>query len=157
MNVTIHPGRAVGSVAAPPSKSMAHRLLICAGLAEGTSKISGLEYNEDILATIDCLRSLGASCTVDGNIVTVVGTDLLRAEPRETLRCRESGSTLRFFLPLALLCGRPVSLTGSERLLSRPMDLYRRLCEQKGFFYRQDAEGIHASGEGERVIAPEPW
>ena len=105
MKVTIHPGKAVGSVAVPPSKSMAHRLLICAGMAEGTSKISGLDYSEDILATIDCLRALGVSCAVDGDTVTVVGTDLLQAEPRETLHCRESGSTLRFFIPLALLCG----------------------------------------------------
>lgn len=146
MKVTIHPGRAVGSVTVPPSKSMAHRLLICAGLAEGTSKISGLDYSEDILATIDCLRALGVSCAVDGDTVTVVGTDLLQAEPRETLCCRESGSTLRFFIPLALLCGKPVSLTGSERLLSRPLDLYRRLCEEKGFSYRQDTEGIHVRG-----------
>ena len=135
---------------------MAHRLLICAGLAAGTSKISGLDYNEDILATIDCLRSLGASCTVDGNTVTVVGTDLLRAEPRETLRCRESGSTLRFFLPLALLCGRPVLLTGSERLLSRPLDLYRRLCEEKGIAYQQDAEGIRVLGNLSAVFTKFP-
>ena len=146
MNVTIHPGRAVGSVAAPPSKSMAHRLLICAGLAQGTSRIRGLDYNEDILATLDCLQALGAGCTVEGDTVTVVGTDLLQAEPRGILPCRESGSTLRFFIPLALLGGRQVSLTGSEKLLSRPMDIYRRLCEEKGFSYRQDAQGIHVRG-----------
>ena len=138
MKVTIHPGKAVGRVAAPPSKSMAHRLLICAGLAQGTSRISGLDYNEDILATMDCLQALGAICTVEGDTVTVVGTDLFQAEPRETLCCRESGSTLRFFIPLALLCGKPVSFTGSEKLLSRPLAIYRQLCAEQGFSYEQD-------------------
>ena len=129
MNVTIHPGKAIGTVAAPPSKSMAHRLLICAGLAKGTSRISGLEYNEDILATIDCLRTLGATCTVDGDSVIVVGTDLFSAAPTQPLHCRESGSTLRFFIPLALLCGKEVSFTGTQKLLSRPLDIYRQLCD----------------------------
>ena len=117
MNVTIHPGKAVGTVAAPPSKSMAHRLLICAGLADGTSRIRGLAYNEDILATIDCLRALGATCTVEGDTVTVAGMDPSRAAPVQNLCCRESGSTLRFFIPLALLCGKTVSFTGTQKLL----------------------------------------
>lgn len=146
MNVTIHPGRAIGTVAAPPSKSMAHRLLICAGLANGTSRISGLDYNEDILATIDCLAALGASCTVDGDAVTVVGTDLAKAAPRQTLRCRESGSTLRFFIPLALLCGKPVALTGTEKLLSRPLGVYEQLCAERGFLFERIGEDICVKG-----------
>ena len=146
MNVTIHPGRAIGTVAAPPSKSMAHRLLICAGLANGTSRISGLEYNEDILATIDCLRALGASCTVDGDAVTVVGTDLTKAAPGQTLCCRESGSTLRFFIPLALLCGKAVALTGTEKLLSRPLGVYERLCAERGFLFERVGGDICVKG-----------
>ena len=146
MKVTIHPGRAAGIVAAPPSKSMAHRLLICAGLARGTSRIRGLDYNEDILATMDCLRALGASCTVEGDSVTVEGTDLLLANPRGTLCCRESGSTLRFFIPLALLCGQLVCFKGTGMLLSRPMEIYRRLCVEKGFSYEQDGHGIRVQG-----------
>ena len=61
MNVIIRPGTAGGTVAAPPSKSMAHRLLICAALAEGESLVRGVDRSEDILATADCLSSLGAS------------------------------------------------------------------------------------------------
>ena len=141
MNVTIHPGKAVGTVQAPPSKSMAHRLLICAGLSGGTSRISGLAYNEDILATIDCLRALGASCALEGDTAIVVGIDPRQAMPTETLCCRESGSTLRFFIPLALLRGKAVSLTGTQKLMSRPLDIYQRLCEEKGFvFSREDGQ-----------------
>ena len=147
MNVTIHSGKAVGTVAAPPSKSMAHRLLICAGLAEGTSRISGLDYNEDILATIDCLRALGASCTVTGDTVTVVGADVCQAAPVEVLRCRESGSTLRFFIPLALLSGRCVLFTGTEKLLSRPLGVYEQLCKEKDFVFTHNGDHLQVQGK----------
>lgn len=146
MNVTIHSGKAVGTVAAPPSKSMAHRLLICAGLAEGTSRISGLDYNEDILATIDCLRALGVSCTVTGDTVTVVGADVYQVEPAGALRCRESGSTLRFFIPLALLSGRRISFTGTEKLLSRPLGIYEQLCKEKDFVFTHNGDHLQVQG-----------
>ena len=146
MNVRIKPGKAVGRVSAPPSKSMAHRLLICAGLAKGTSRVSGLDYNEDILATIDCLRALGASCTVTGDTVTVVGAELHRAEPQEPLCCRESGSTLRFFIPLALLCGKPVTFTGTEKLLSRPLSIYEDLCRQNRFVFNHTGKTLQVAG-----------
>ena len=80
MNVTIQPGRAVGYVTVPSSKSMAHRMLICAGLSSGTSQIGGIDLNEDILATIACLRALGADCSVSSDTVTVRGVDMKRAK-----------------------------------------------------------------------------
>ena len=146
MNVKILPGKAIGTVAAPPSKSMAHRLLICAGLANGISRISGLDYNEDILATMDCLRALGATCDVAGDTVTVTGTDLRHATPTEILHCRESGSTLRFFIPLALLCGKSVSLTGTEKLLSRPLGIYEQLCARHGFEFNHTGSQVQVRG-----------
>lgn len=146
MNVTIRPGRAAGCVSAPPSKSMAHRLLICAGLSDGISHIHGVEFNEDISATIDCLRALGASCTIDGDTVTVAGTDFRKAVPSQTLCCRESGSTLRFFIPLALLCGETVSFTGTERLLSRPLGIYEQLCAEKGLLFERVGGDLHVKG-----------
>ena len=130
MKVTIQPGKAAGTVAVPASKSMAHRQLICAGLAEGSSYIRGVDLNEDILATIDCLRSLGAECIIEGDGVRVVGADLKKASPETALCCRESGSTLRFFIPLALLCGKTVTFTGTEKLLSRPLEVYEKLCDR---------------------------
>ena len=146
MNVRIYPGKASGTVAAPPSKSMAHRLLICAGLSAGTSRIQGLAYNEDILATLDCLRALGANCAVEGDTVTVTGTDPRSADPNAPLCCRESGSTLRFFLPLALLCGKPVTLTGTRKLLSRPLGIYEQLCAEKGFSFHRQETGLQVQG-----------
>ena len=146
MNVSILPGKAVGTVAAPPSKSMAHRLLICAGLADGTSRITGLDYNEDILATLDCLRALGAVCTVENDTVTVVGADLRNAAPTQPLCCRESGSTLRFFIPLALLCGKQVAFTGTEKLLSRPLGVYEQLCREKDYLFVHQRTELQVQG-----------
>ncbi len=146
MNVTIRPGRAVGTVAAPPSKSMAHRLLICAGLSEGVSRISGIELNEDIAATIDCLKALGATCTVSGDTVTVRGANPRTAAPKEILCCRESGSTLRFFLPLALLSENTIAFTGSEKLLSRPLHVYKALCADRGLGFNQAAKEVCVKG-----------
>lgn len=146
MNVTIKPGRAVGTVAAPPSKSMAHRLLICAGLSNGVSHISGIDLNEDIAATIDCLTALGATCTVKGDTVTVRGTDPCIAAPKETLCCRESGSTLRFFLPLALLSENTIAFTGTEKLLSRPLGVYETLCADRHLEFHQTAKEVCVKG-----------
>ena len=146
MRVAILPGKAKGSVAAPASKSMAHRLLICAGLSRGTSRISGVMLCEDVLATIDCLRALGASCAVDGDTVTVTGAALSEAAPVQPLCCRESGSTLRFFIPVALLCGRQVTFTGTEKLLSRPLDVYRQLCAEKGFSFSHTGRVLQVQG-----------
>ena len=146
MTVDIRPGRAKGVTAAPPSKSMAHRLLICAGLSDGVSHIRDVELSEDIAATIDCLRALGAVCQVDGSTVTVRGADPRKADPTAPLCCRESGSTLRFFIPLALLCGKAVTFTGTEKLLSRPLGVYQNLCDDNGFSFCQDKAQLCVRG-----------
>ena len=129
MKALIRPGTARGTVQAPPSKSMAHRLLICAALAQGESVVRGVDPSEDILATADCLTALGASLSPDGTSVRVRGCDPRKAGPA-VLRCRESGSTLRFMIPLCLLSGNPVRLEGSETLLSRPLSVYEDFCRE---------------------------
>lgn len=141
MNIRIEPGVTTGRVTAPPSKSMAHRLLIGAGLSEGVSRIAGIAPNEDVLATIDCLNALGAKCTLSGDTVTVQGVNPKKSAPITPLGCRESGSTLRFFIPLALLGEQKIAFTGSDTLLSRPLGVYADLCEkQKLFFSRENGK-----------------
>lgn len=146
MNIRISPGRAAGVVSAPSSKSMAHRLLICAGLSEGVSHISDVDFNEDILATIDCLRALGATLTVDESTVTVCGISPRTAIPNNPLCCRESGSTLRFFLPLALLGTVDTVFTGSEKLLSRPLGVYETLCGERKLKFSRTAQEVRVKG-----------
>ncbi|MBR2926473.1 MAG: 3-phosphoshikimate 1-carboxyvinyltransferase [Clostridia bacterium] len=146
MQVRIEKGRAVGSVMAPPSKSMAHRLLICAALARGESLIHGISQSEDVMATLDCLRALGAAVTLDGSDVRISGLDMRRVRLSSHLFCRESGSTLRFLIPLAMLSGNNVMLRGEPSLMARPMEVYRALFQKLGLTYLQDDESIVVKG-----------
>ena len=145
MTVTIYPSKPAGTVAAPPSKSMAHRLLICAGLAIGEKTVRGVAPSEDILATMDCLRALGVDCTVRNGDVTVTGYTPHCGEEGAVLPCRESGSTLRFFLPMCLF-GPPITLTGSERLLARPLDVYADICRKQGIAFEKGATALRVQG-----------
>lgn len=130
MRVRFTPSAAKGCVSAPPSKSMSHRLLIAAGMAPGKSVISGLGESEDVLATMDCLRALGCGVTLLGDTATVWGRDPKTMTPG-CLPCRECGSTLRFFIPIALLSPGEKSFTGSRRLMERPLDVYEALFEKQ--------------------------
>lgn len=135
---------ASGTVLAPPSKSMAHRLLICGAFTEG-SKITGIELSEDISATLDCLRALGATAEVKGDTVAVGGLSP-KTIKSATLACRESGSTLRFFLPLCLLSEGEKTLLGSRRLLERPQSVYEKICEEQGLLFSRKEDKIVVGG-----------
>lgn len=146
MKVRIEKSSPKGTVTAPPSKSMAHRMLICSGLAMGTSVVHGIALSEDILATLDCLESLGAKYSINGDTVTIMGTDVNKSQSCD-LRCRESGSTLRFFIPICLMSGNEFSLFGSETLLKRPMTVYEDICEEQGIYFENTGEKINLSGK----------
>ncbi len=146
MLTTIEKSRANGTVYAPPSKSMAHRLLICAALSVDTSTIKNVDYSEDILATIDCLRAIGAKITVNGNTVTVTGINPKNISTETEVFCRESGSTLRFILPILLLTNKKCTLKGSDYLLKRPMSVYSEICGEKGLYYRPENDCIKVCG-----------
>ncbi len=134
MKVQIEKTTYSGEISAPPSKSAAHRRLICAALANGKSVIRGISESEDMKATIDCIKALGASVEKDGDTVTVIGCDPKNRE-KATLNCRESGSTLRFFVPICLLSDKEATLNGSERLMSRPLEPYEEICVSQGMDY----------------------
>lgn len=146
MIINIHPSQANGTVMAPPSKSMAHRLLICAGLAKGQSIIHNVVLSEDIAATLDCLCALGASWEIYQNKVIISGTDLKSPIQDNNLNCRESGSTLRFILPLALAQGSKINLLGSKRLLERPLDLYQKIADANNFLFDHQKEQVTVKG-----------
>ena len=135
-----------GSIDAPPSKSMAHRYLIGAALSGKTCRISGFDYSEDILASMDCLKELGARIAVQGDCVTIDPDRFMTAE-NPVLSCRESGSTLRFFIPLALCLGREVTLRGSRRLFERPLEIYEALCREKEFAFAKTEDTLTLCGK----------
>lgn len=145
MTATFKPCRLHGVINAPPSKSMAHRCLIGAALSGQKCTLRGIDYSQDILASIDCLRALGADITTDNDIVTVDPKGFMQTEA-PVLNCRESGSTLRFFIPLALCLGKSVTLCGSDRLFERPLDIYEKLCTENGFAFNKGKNSVTICG-----------
>ncbi len=145
MKANLKPSKLKGSINAPPSKSMAHRYLICAALSKGKSLISGVDFSEDILATVDCLKALGAEIQIKNDTVTV-NPDGFMKNADATLNCRESGSTLRFFIPLALCLGKEITLTGSNRLFERPLGVYEKLCLENDFKFQKSESSVTLSG-----------
>ena len=146
MKVTINKSVAKGSIKAPPSKSMAHRLLICAALTP-KSEIKNIDFSEDILATLDCLKALGASVETNGDCVNTGNLNPFDIEENTVLYCRESGSTLRFLLPLCMLSGKRVILKGSQRLLERPLSVYEDICRKCGILFENDGKEITVCGK----------
>lgn len=147
MKVKIQKGTARGYVDAPPSKSMAHRMLICAGLSEGTSQIEGIAESEDILATLDCLKSIGAKYQKQGDCVNITGVDLKQIKPQTKLNCRESGSTLRFFIPICLISGEEAVFQGSDRLMERPLSIYEKICAENDIAFQRENKEIKVKGK----------
>ncbi len=137
MRVKIEKSRAVGRVVPPASKSMAHRLLIAAALSEGRTKVVDITPCEDVLATVDCLGELGVSSLIYGSIAEICGGNIKSAMPKGVLDCRESGSTLRFMLPIALLSGNEVTFIGAPRLMERPMSVYEDICRERGLLFER--------------------
>ena len=145
MTAKFEPSVLRGTLEAPPSKSMAHRYLICSALSGESCTLSGVDFSEDILASIDCLKALGADIDAEKDVVRVEHGDFMKKAG--VLKCRESGSTLRFFIPLALCLGKNVVLQGSERLLERPLDVYEELCKEKGFFFEKTKNSLTLCGK----------
>ena len=150
MNIKITPSMAEGKITAPPSKSMAHRLIICAALAEGESVISNIAMSADIKATILCMRELGSLIAPEGDRLYIKNGE---SEGDRLLFVNESGSTLRFLIPLAL-CGDKVTFVGKPRLFERPLTVYEEICKKQGILFEKGEEtlcvkGVLSSGEFE--------
>ena len=125
MKIRIRPSALHGAVTPPPSKSAAHRARICAALAGGRSVRSPAVPARDIDATIDAVRALGARVTEQDGALLVEGVGSRpHAAAGSTIDCGESGSTLRFLIPAAALCGERVTFTGHGRLPQRPVGPY---------------------------------
>lgn len=133
MDLTITPSRLSGCVSIPSSKSIAHRALICAALADGSSHITNVSVSDDINATISSLRALGARITVNGTSIDVTG--ISKASQSAVIDCNESGSTLRFLIPVACALGTSSEFLGRGRLAMRPIDIYLREMSSKGITF----------------------
>jgi 3-phosphoshikimate 1-carboxyvinyltransferase len=149
----IYPGKPSGSVKIPASKSMAHRAVICATLAKGTSKLTNLTLSNDIRATLEGMRCLGAKnefTNDSGDTLLLTGSGTPKAEGALTVDCGESGSTLRFFIPIFSLTGKPVRFIGHGRLPERPQTVYQEIFARQGLRF----DKIEGGWEVEGALAP---
>ena len=135
-DLKLEPVKLKGSVTVPPSKSLAHRAIICASLAEGRSKIRNIHYSEDILATIAGMRAFGAVIQTEEDTVIIDGISDYSSGEGRTINCNESGSTLRFLIPLATLFEGKTRFTGQGKLGTRPLDTYEEIFSKQGLHYR---------------------
>lgn len=172
--------KANGKLIAPPSKSMAHRYLICAALADGESVIHNIDLSEDIKATLGCIKQLGSSAEIDGDKIIVHGNsgncgkqnlsgkhngsgagNELNAEKsvscaencslsqeniERLFNCNESGSTLRFFIPISLLRPEKSRFIGSKVLMTRPLTVYEEICRNQRISFKAGENGIETEG-----------
>ena len=143
----VYPTKLEGEVKIPPSKSMAHRAVICAALGDGISRVTNIDYSDDIIATIDAMSSLGAKIKREENYLEVYGIKSLDLESKEQLNteriidCNESGSTLRFLVPIAALFNGVNRFVGRGNLGKRPLDTYYNIFDEQGIKYSYK-EGI---------------
>lgn len=145
MRVKIEKSTASGRVSAPPSKSMAHRYLICAAMSAG-SRVTGLSLSDDIKATLEGLKALGAQVQRCENGIEIGGFDFAAEPAAYTIDCNESGSTLRFLLPLCLLFEREITLKGTKRLFERSLSVYEQICNAQGLLFDKGESSVTVKG-----------
>ena len=122
-SVTVYPGRLEGTLTPPPSKSAAHRAILGAALCKGISTISPIALSDDISATLEAIQALGAVASLDGDTLTVDGSNTFSRRDA-VIDCLESGSTLRFLIPVAAAGGVTAKFVGRGRLPERPIGIY---------------------------------
>ena len=156
MLVTISPPACIGgTVSAPPSKSMAHRAVLCSALAKGTSHIENLEFSKDISATLAAAGQLCARVESGPADVLVEGLGHFRPV-FGPVDCCESGSTLRFLIPLASLTGQSITFVGRGRLMERPQSVYETLYREQNLHFEQANGQLTVAGSlrsGEYTLA----
>jgi len=146
MNALVTPGILSGSVAVPPSKSQTHRAIIAASLARGKTVIHNAAVNDDIAATIAAMEKIGVKIINNGTQLIVTGVSRILVSDDNFIDCNESGSTLRFIIPMMSLSREKIVYTGTPGLLKRPIASYDAICRQHGLNYQQTEKSIMVSG-----------
>ncbi len=146
MIAKIEESKLFGTVTFPASKSISHRLIIAASLAQGESRIHGISKCDDVMATIASLSNLGVEFSFDGDTAIVKGIDIKNASAKEALFVNESGSTLRFLIPLAYLTGKDISFTGAKRLFERPLGIYADIAKEQKMTFDLGESSLKVEG-----------
>lgn len=150
-DLKIYPSKLKGEVKIPPSKSMAHRAIICAALSDGLCIIENIDYSDDIIATIDAMNSLGARIVKHKDYIEVIGAygSGEKAKESRIIDCNESGSTLRFLVPISLLFKGSSKFIGRGNLGKRPLTTYYNIFERQGIEYSYEEGNLNLVINGE--------
>lgn len=132
-DITITPSPLTGDICVPTSKSVSHRAVICAALAQGTSTLSGILVSDDLVATIQAMEAFGAIIRQEEGKLIITGTDCTKPV-QHIIDSNESGSTLRFLIPLGLN-DHPMTFTGKGRLVERPLHDYFHILDEQHIPY----------------------
>ena len=157
--MTVSPGTRTGRVGIPSSKSLAHRALICRALADRPSRIELDGFSADIQATMECLKGLGAAFSFSEGVLKITPIKKIPEEKKSPqkahLPCSESGSTLRFLLPVAGALGQEAVFSMEGRLSERPMERFEQVLKDHGMKIRRNGRELYCSGQlesGEYVL-----
>ncbi len=145
MNVKIFKSTPKGEIKAPPSKSFSHRYLISAMLCKNESTIYNVTLSDDILATLDCLKAFGCDYQTIDDQIKVIPNQSRNENP--LFCCRESGSTLRFMIPISLTKYQHVTFKGSERLIGRGIEIYEEIFKKQGIRVTKESNKIQIDGK----------
>jgi 3-phosphoshikimate 1-carboxyvinyltransferase len=144
--IKIRNSKLKGRVEVPSSKSISHRAIICASLcSEGESILHNLTLSDDIEATIEGMNQLGAEISMCGDKAYIRRNNMLSQIP--VIDCRESGSTLRFLIPIGLVLYQNISFYGSQKLLERPLDVYYDIFNKQSIEYTVNDRSLDISGK----------
>lgn len=147
MNIKIYPGSCHGTIIVPPSKSILHRAIICASLAKEESIITPAYENKDVLTTIEALKALGSHIKNKNLSYIINGRDTLKKIKCRTLLCNESGSSLRFLIPLCTLQEQQITLYGSKRLMERPIQEYTKIFLENDVYFKKEEDCYTIQGK----------
>ena len=140
MKIKIKPSILNGTIEIPPSKSYSHRAVIAAALAEGgkKSKIDNLKFSVDITTTTDIMENWGAKINREESSLEIIGNGGKVLPKDKHVQCNESGSTIRFLIPIGITDENELIFDGKGKLVDRPLDSYYRIFDKQGIFYKNE-------------------
>ena len=140
MKIKIKPSVLNGTIEIPPSKSYSHRAVIAAALAENSrkSKIDNLKFSVDIITTTDIMENWGAKIKRFESALEIIGNDGKVVPKDKYVQCNESGSTIRFLIPIGITDENELVFDGKGKLVDRPLDSYYRIFDKQGIFYKNE-------------------
>lgn len=146
MKLKLYKSELKGEVIAPPSKSYAHRYIIASFLAQKECEIENINFSDDILATLHCIKALGGSYFKSDNKI-IISDMHKKKEIIPLFDCLDSGSTLRFFIPLALINYEESIFVCSEQLLNRGIDLYKKIFKNQDITIKRREKSFRVKGQ----------